>query len=228
MATNAPTVYFHPLVDRDELKASLGLTSEHKVVVCIGRIAVEKNVQALIDAVEHLDESWHAVIIGPQYVPLERLGPRVHLLPARRRIGNWLGIADVLCHPSDYESHCFSINEAWLAGVPVVSCDYLVNRRFEERHGPLMWLVPTRPEPTRLAAAIVADYEGRTDARVAHTREVACREYAAPVLGRRWSDLDSGLTSRSFWGRQEGQFLKFGAISSSSRYQRSLGYESVL
>jgi glycosyltransferase involved in cell wall biosynthesis len=90
-------------------------------MVYIGRIAVEKNVQALIDAVEHLDESWHAVIIGPQYVPLERLGPRVHLLPAQRRIGNWLGIADVLCHPSDYESHCFSINEAWLAGVPVVS-----------------------------------------------------------------------------------------------------------
>ena len=123
----------HPLVDRDELKASLGLFPEHKVVVYLGRIAVEKNVQALIDAVEYLDESWHAVIIGPQYVPLERLGPRVHLLPAQRRIGNWLGIADVLCHPSDYESHCFSINEAWLAGVPVVSCDYLVNRQFEER-----------------------------------------------------------------------------------------------
>ncbi|MFO0818000.1 MAG: glycosyltransferase, partial [Pirellulales bacterium] len=163
--------------------------SEHKVVVYIGRIAVEKNVQALIDAVEHLDETWHAVIIGPQYVPLERLGPRVHLLPAQRRIGNWLGIADVLCHPSDYESHCFSINEAWLAGVPVVSCDYLVNRQFEERHGPLIWLVPTRPEPALLAATIAAACEGRMDARVAHAREVASREYAAPVMGRRWSTL---------------------------------------
>jgi len=152
-------------------------------------IAVEKNVQALIDAVEHLDESWHAVIIGPQYVPLERLGPRVHLLPAQRRIGNWLGIADVLCHPSDYESHCFSINEAWLAGVPVVSYDYLVNRQFEERHGPLMWLVTTRPEPARLAAAIGESYAGRNDPRVARAREVASREYAAPVMGRRWSDL---------------------------------------
>jgi glycosyltransferase involved in cell wall biosynthesis len=187
----------YPLVDRDALKASLGLTSEHKVVVYIGRIAVEKNVQALIDAVEHLDESWHAVVIGPQYVPLERLGLRVHLLPAQRRIGNWLGIADVLCHPSDYESHCFSINEAWLAGVPVVSCDYLVNRQFEDRHGPLMWLVPTRPEPAQLAAAIVAAYEGRTDARVAHARGVASREYAAPVMGRRWSDLVSTLIKGS-------------------------------
>jgi glycosyltransferase involved in cell wall biosynthesis len=179
----------HPLVDRNELRATLGLTPEHKVVVYIGRIAVEKNVQVLIDAVEHLDDSWHAVIVGPQYVPLERLGPRVHVLPAQRRIGNWLGIADVLCHPSDYESHCFSINEAWLAGVPVVSCDYLVNRLFEERHGPMMWLVPIRPELARLAAAIGEACANRDERRVTYAREVACREYAAPVMGRRWSEL---------------------------------------
>jgi glycosyltransferase involved in cell wall biosynthesis len=186
----------YALVDRNELRETLGLTPEHKVVVYIGRIAVEKNVQALIDAVEHLDESWHAVIVGPQYVPLERLGPRVHLLAGQRRIGNWLGIADVLCHPSDYESHCFSINEARLAGVPVVSCDSLVNRLFEARHGPLMWLVPTRPEPARLAAALREAYEGRHDPRVAHAREVANREYAAPVMGRRWSDLVSAVSKR--------------------------------
>jgi glycosyltransferase involved in cell wall biosynthesis len=181
--------FFRSLVERDQLAASLDPTGEHAVVVYIGRIAVEKNVQALVDAVEHLDESWHAVIIGPQYVPLERIGPRVHLLPAQRRIGNWLGIADVLCHPSDYESPCFTINEAWLAGVPVVSCDYLVNRLFEERHGPMMWLVPIRPDPGRLVAAIGEAYEGRGDGRVGHAREVASREYAAPVMGKRWSDL---------------------------------------
>jgi glycosyltransferase involved in cell wall biosynthesis len=121
----------YPLIDRNELRATLGLTPEHNVVVYTGRIAVEKNVQTLIDAMERLDESWHAVTIGPQYVPLERLGPRVHLLPAQRRIGNWLDIADVLRHPSDYDSNCFTFNEAWLAGVPVVSCDHLVNRLCE-------------------------------------------------------------------------------------------------
>ncbi len=129
------------------------------------------------------------MIVGPQYVPLERIGPRIHLLPAQRRIGNWLGIADVLCHPSDYESHCFSINEAWLAGVPVVSCDYLVNRLFEERHGPMMWLVPIRPEPIPLAGAIGEAFACRDDGRVANAREVATREYSAPVMGRRWSEV---------------------------------------
>jgi hypothetical protein len=58
------------------------------VIVYIGRIAVEKNVQALIDVVDHLDDSWHAVIIGPEYVLLERVGPRVQLLYAQRRNGN--------------------------------------------------------------------------------------------------------------------------------------------
>ncbi len=114
-----------------------------------------------------------------------------------RRIGNWLGIADVICHPSDYESHCFSINEAWLAGLPVVSCDYFVNRLFEERHGPLMWMVPVRPEPAMLAAAIVEAYSGREDPRVGHARDVAIREYSAAIMGRRWSDLVATLTRTS-------------------------------
>jgi hypothetical protein len=70
----------------------------------------------MVNAVEYLDESWHAVTIGPQYVSLERLAPRVRLLAAPRLIGSWLDIADALCHLSAYKSDCFSINEAWLAG----------------------------------------------------------------------------------------------------------------
>ena len=103
----------------------------------------------------------------------------------------------MLCHPRVYESHCFSINEAWLAGIPVVSCDYLVNRLFEERHGPLMWLVPVRPEPARLAEAINESYTGRQDPRVGQARDVAIREYSAAIMGRRWSDLVATLTRTS-------------------------------
>ena len=54
-----------------------------------------------------------------------------------------------------------------------------------------MWLVPPRPEPARLAAAIREAHAGRNDSRVAYARDVASREYAAPVMGRRWSDLVS-------------------------------------
>lgn len=186
-----------PLRDPRDLKASIGLSPQHKVVVYIGRISAEKNVQTLIDSVEHLDESWHAVIVGPRYVPLERIGPRIHLLPSQSHVGDWLGIADVLCQPSDYESHCLSINEAWFAGVPVVSCDYLVNRLYEERHGQLMWLVPTRPEPRILAQAIMEAHAGRSDPRVGRARETSMLEYTAPIMGRRWSDLVAAVARRS-------------------------------
>ena len=60
------------------------------------------------------------MIIGLRYVPLERISPRVHLRPSQRCIGNWIGIADVLFHSSDYEPHSFEINTAWLAGMPLV------------------------------------------------------------------------------------------------------------
>lgn len=178
-----------PLIGRDEMKSRLGLPLDSKVALFVGRISGEKNVQALVDAMPFLDESWHAVIIGPQYVPLERVTDRIHVFPAQRRIGNWLAIADVLCHPSDYDSHCFSINEAWLAGVPVVSCDYLVNRLFEQRHGSLMWIVPVRPVTEQLASAIQEAYAGKGEPRVNRAREVAMRDYSAPVMGTRWSDL---------------------------------------
>ena len=69
-----------------------------------------------------------------------------------------------------------------------------VARLFEERHGPLMWTVPVRPEPTRLAEAINESYTGRQDPRVGHARDVAIQEYSAPVMGRRWSDLIGTLT----------------------------------
>ncbi len=58
----------------------------------------------------------------------------------------------------------------------------------------MMWMVPIRPEPARLAAAIADAHEGRNDPRVTHARENANREYAAPVMGRRWSDLVSAVS----------------------------------
>ena len=82
-----------------------------------------------------------------------------------------------------------SINEAWLAGVPVVSCDYLVNRRFEERHGPLMWLVPT---PPRAGEARGCDYRGIRR---------AVRSASDPRSGRR----DTGIL-RADHGAPVGRF----------------------
>jgi glycosyltransferase involved in cell wall biosynthesis len=179
-----------PLIGRDEMKRRHGLPLDSKIAMFVGRISGEKNVQALVDAIEFLDESWRAIIIGPQYVPLERLNPRIHVITPQRRVGNWLAIAGVLCHPADYESHCFTINEAWLASVPIVSCDYPVNQMFEARHGQMMWLTQVRPESEVLATSIEAAFQGGPNSeRVRRARRIAALHFSAPVMGRRWTDL---------------------------------------
>ena len=166
---------------------NLPLPPGAKVALYVGRISPEKNVQAVIDAVNYAGHPWHAVIVGPQRLALTRITERIHLVGEQSQIGDWLAMADALVHPSSFESHGLAVNEAWLAGVPVVSCSYPVNRQFEERHGPLMWLVPVGPTAEQLAAAILqAD---RDDPRVGRAREVALREYTAQVMAERWGEL---------------------------------------
>jgi glycosyltransferase involved in cell wall biosynthesis len=189
IANGADPGRVYPLTTREKVRQQLGIAENAKVVVYIGRLAPEKNVQALVDAAAYLDDSWRVVIIGPPGEALERLGPNVLVLPAKSHIGSWLGMSDVLCHPADTESHCYTINEAWLAGLPVVSCAYPVNRSFESQHGPMMWLVPVRPEPAVLAKAIQTAYVERHDPRVRRAQAVAQTEYVAPVSGRRWTDF---------------------------------------
>jgi hypothetical protein len=66
-----------------------------------------------------------------------------------------------------------------------VSCDYLVNQLFEERRGPITGVANTTSGGGWLATAIGAGVEGP---RVALAVDVACREYAAPIMGKKWSD----------------------------------------
>ena len=168
-----------------------------KVALFVGRIAAEKNVQALVDAVGWLNwmgEPWHAVLVGNRHHPLVRLNDRIHLVGPRANVGDFLAIADVMVHPAHFESHCLAINEAWLAGLPVVSCDYGVNRRFQERHGPMMWTVPVNPTAEQLGREILrAD---RNDPRVERARKVAEGYYTAEAMGRRWADLICRVAGR--------------------------------
>ena len=168
-------------------KTPIALPAGSKVALFVGRVSSEKNVQVLVDAVNHLGDPWRAIIAGPLRTPLERITDRIHVLGPVREVGDVLAMADVLVHPSSFESHGLAVNEAWIAGLPVVSCSYPVNRQFEERHGPLMWLVPVGPTAEQLAAAILqAD---RDDPRVGRAREVALREYTAQVMAERWGEL---------------------------------------
>jgi len=58
------------------------------------------------------------------------------LMPGNQRdVLPWLRALDVFVLPSICEGHSLSINEAWLAGVPVVVSDFAWTRELGERHG---------------------------------------------------------------------------------------------
>lgn len=177
----------HPLAREWDVRNSLGIRSESNVALFVGRVHPDKNVQVLIDAIAELDDDWVALVVGPGRGEI-RPNSRTIRVEHCPHIGNLLQIANVLVHPSDHESHALAINEAWLARVPVVSCNYPVNQRFVELHGQVMLTVQVRPTVRDLADAILWSQEDQA-AMVERAFEVANREYTVQRMGENWSNF---------------------------------------
>lgn len=179
----------HTFESKLETRKRLGLGPEHRIALYVGRIQVEqKNPQAIIDAVEMLGPEWRAVLNGPIQDKLQ-ISSRTIIVPPGAHVGHLMAAADVLAHPARHESHGLSINEAWLAGLPVVSCSYPVNLAFQAKHGPMMELLDYPPPPDELAIALEngANRTPEVIARSEHARKVANEFYTAQVMGRAWS-----------------------------------------
>lgn len=78
----------YSFVERNHRSLTPDLTLDLALVVNVSGFAVENNVQPMTTAATYLEESWHATISGPRYVPLERLVPCMHLLMGNRRLSN--------------------------------------------------------------------------------------------------------------------------------------------
>lgn len=181
-----------PQRPRDEVRAGLGLKPSHKLAICVGRVSHAKCTQLFLDAVAQLPPEWHGVTVGPPQSVSDTpeiiygstrtwsCGPVSH-------VGDLLAAADVLVHPSEFESHGLALNEAWLANVPTVAVAHPTNRRFHRLHGQMSELVDPRPTAAQLADATkrAADW---SPAQLEHAYQVARCHYTAQVMGQRWSD----------------------------------------
>lgn len=113
-------------MERAQLRAELGLTTDSRVVLCAARLAAPKRIDLLLDA---WAEVPGAVLLlagdGADRAALERqaapLGERVRFLGVRRDVGRLLGVADLMVLPSDREGLPMAVLEALAAGVPVVA-----------------------------------------------------------------------------------------------------------
>lgn len=120
-----------PTVEREAMRASLGLPAGRRVAGVIARLHEQKGHRVLFEALAGQPSlrDVHLIVIGDGALraELERdvvnrgLAGRVHFLGARRDLGNLLAAMDVFVLPSLWEGLPLSLVLAMGAGLPVVS-----------------------------------------------------------------------------------------------------------
>jgi alpha-1,6-mannosyltransferase len=117
----------------EEVRASFGVTPTQRMLVAVGRFAIEKRWDVVIDAFSKVRESVDAKLVmigdGPERARLERLAKGrddiafVGFVKGRQELATVLSSADALMHGCPYETFGISIAEAVCCGLPVVVPD---------------------------------------------------------------------------------------------------------
>jgi glycosyltransferase involved in cell wall biosynthesis len=144
---------------RDALRRELGATDGDLVVLSVGRLAPEKGLITLVDAVGRLAEDGVLVAIagsGAQRAVLERrAGARVRLLGEldEPRLAAMYVAADVFALLSTHEPWGVVVNEAAASALPLVLSDRVGAAHDLLRDGENGYLVPAN-DPQAAAAAL--------------------------------------------------------------------------
>jgi glycosyltransferase involved in cell wall biosynthesis len=112
----------------EAVRAELGLSAHHQLVVSIGRLHPQKGHDVLVEAAARWSPADVLVAIagdGPQREALSRqiasLGAPVRLLGRRADVGDLLAAADVVVLASRWEARALAAQEALMAGRPLVA-----------------------------------------------------------------------------------------------------------
>jgi glycosyltransferase involved in cell wall biosynthesis len=125
---------FYPLPEtKPALRRALGLPAADHYLGFVGRLAPEKQVDRLIDALAHLPSNVRLLVVGDG--PLrdalmrrsQRLAPgSVHFagsVPSRARLNRFYNACDLLILPSKLEGFGMALVESLAAGTKVLSSD---------------------------------------------------------------------------------------------------------
>lgn len=108
---------------RDRVRRELGTPADRLVILAVGRLHPDKQLDVFIRAVDGTGaEGWIAGD-GPQRPRLAALaeGTGVRLLGHRADVGDLLAAADIFALPAAAESYGFAVMEAVGAGLPVIA-----------------------------------------------------------------------------------------------------------
>lgn len=173
---------FHP-----KSTPSFDLPGEHQAIVFVGRLDTRKGINDLIDAHAALDdETIELFIVGPlgyskdpDHLDRAEATPSIHLVgevPLEDLPGYYAG-ADVVCHPSHWESFCMSNIEAMACGTPLVATTLDAVEQYAT-NGETGYLVPPKNVPaiTDALDRVLSDSDFRE--RAGHRAREAALDYS--------------------------------------------------
>jgi alpha-1,6-mannosyltransferase len=115
------TAVFHPARRHLQLRESLGLRQDVRLLAFAGRFSAEKNIGVLHDAFARLGPGYHLLLIGGGEE--KRPAPNITVLPYRRdsiELARMMASADALVHAGTAETFGLVAIEAMACGRPVV------------------------------------------------------------------------------------------------------------
>jgi glycosyltransferase involved in cell wall biosynthesis len=125
------TQRFDPARRSASLRAQWGVSDKDTVILCVGRLAPEKNLSLLVEAYESLRQQHAAcrlVLVGdgPQRAALQARCPTAVFAGMRRGddLATHFASADLFAFPSLTETFGNVVLEALASGLPVVAFDY--------------------------------------------------------------------------------------------------------
>lgn len=125
---------------KTKFKSKYLIPSKSKILLCITRLAEEKNVELLINMLQFLDENTFLVIVGggPMEEKLKNMAETLHLNEWIRfvgkiphdNVGDFYKNSDLFVFPSVTETQGLILLEALHFGLPIVAVDCEVNREW--------------------------------------------------------------------------------------------------
>jgi glycosyltransferase involved in cell wall biosynthesis len=154
-----------PRRDRGQVRRELGLGDDVKLLVCVGRLAPQKDHPTLLAAMQDLPDDVVLLVVGgdPFGRGRERLvaqaeeleiDHRTYFLGIRDDVPDLLAASDLFVLPSLWEGLGLVFLEAMAVGLPVVATRISAVPEVVE-DGKTGWLVPAG-DPASLVAAVTA------------------------------------------------------------------------
>jgi hypothetical protein len=172
------------------LRASLGVGLDEMLVGFVGRLSQEKRLPVLIEAIGLLPPRFRALLVGDGFdtaelkrlaAPLER---RVLFLPGRLDVASVYDALDYFYCGSPSEGLPYTVLEAALAGIPLISTRVGALLEIAARYGVLWTELPANPTALMVAKAstLAVDHD-----RTYRLRDVVLEGWTLAEMGRGWT-----------------------------------------